>query len=96
MKRNKDKFLIPYDIWFFFLLSWLPWFYILNHTFVKLTCRCAGKSILTKRDSFGMHFFCCRCFKPWIKPTHGNCYRKKDYKKHCQHPNKFGRVHELT
>jgi len=86
VKRRKIK--IPYDEVVYFLISLIPWIYQLNHPASELRCRCLGRSLVIKRDNWGTHFWCCRCFMLWIMPVNGLPYRKKDFTKHCQNPKK--------
>lgn len=85
MKTKRKKIRIPYDEVLYFFLSLIPWIYELNHPAFELTCTCTGKSLVIKRDMWGTHLFCCRCFMLWIMSNNGMLYRKKDFNAHCQH-----------
>jgi len=75
---------IPYDEVIYFFLSLVPWIYKLNHPANELRCWCTGKSLVLKRDNWGAHLLCCRCFRLWIMPNNGMPYQKSDFTKHCK------------
>lgn len=72
------------DIIYFFFVH-IPWIHGLNKPPFEIPCICSGKSLVIKKNNYGIHLLCCRCFMLWIKPTYGLPYRKVEYMQHCQH-----------
>jgi len=71
-----------YDIFIYKCLLRIPSISKLNEPRnILWDCRCGGRSVIIKKDRWGLNLLCCKCFIIWIKPSLGYSYRRKDREK---------------
>jgi len=84
IKKFIGSIVYRHDNIIYFIITLVPHIKYLNEPDLEFSCQCGGKSVIFKKDDWGLHMFCCRCFTSWIKPAYGLSYRRKDFRSNCK------------